>query len=82
MKAGEKILKIDTSASRLELEKIEDQLAKKVNEQRQLRINLEKSLSDLHGQIERQKLDADRKMSALCSSRRSSPPRKTAAASV
>jgi HlyD family secretion protein len=59
VKAGEEILAFDTSASRLQLEKIEDQLAKKVNEQRQLRISLEKSLGDLRGQIERQKLDAE-----------------------
>ncbi|HEV8578917.1 MAG TPA: HlyD family efflux transporter periplasmic adaptor subunit [Thermoanaerobaculia bacterium] len=59
VKAGEAILKLDTSTARLELEKIEDQLAKKSNEQRQVRITLEKSLSDLRGQIERQKLDAE-----------------------
>jgi HlyD family secretion protein len=59
VRAGEEILALDTSAARLELEKIEDQLAKKVNEQRQVRISLEKSLSDLRGQIERQKLDAE-----------------------
>ncbi len=59
VRAGEEILELDTSAARLESEKIGDQLAKKVNEQRQLRISLEKSLSDLRGQIERQKLDAE-----------------------
>jgi HlyD family secretion protein len=59
VRAGEEILQLDTSAARLESEKIEDQLAKKVNEQRQLRLSLEKSLSDLRGQIERQKLDAE-----------------------
>ncbi len=59
VKAGEAILRLDTSASKLDLEKLEDQLAKKANEQQQLRINLEKSLIDLKGQIERQKLDAE-----------------------
>lgn len=59
VRAGEEILKLDTSSSRLDLEKIEDQLARKANEQEQLRISLEKSLSDLRGQIERQKLDAE-----------------------
>jgi len=57
--AGDEILKLDTSASRLDLEKIQDQLAKKANEQQQLRLSLEKSLNDLRGQIERQKLDAE-----------------------
>ncbi len=59
VKAGEAILELDTSASKLDLEKLEDQLAKKANEQQQLRLNLEKSLIDLKGQIERQKLDAE-----------------------
>jgi HlyD family secretion protein len=59
VKAGEAILVLDTSASKLDLEKLEDQLARKANEQQQLRINLEKSLIDLKGQIERQKLDSE-----------------------
>src|SRR3954452_10311144 len=59
VKAGEAILVLDTSTSRLELEKLEAQLARKANEQQQLRINLEKSLIDLKGQIERQKLDSE-----------------------
>lgn len=59
VKAGEEILRIDTSASRIELERLEDQLRKKVNEQAQLRINLEKSLTDLRGRIESQKLDVE-----------------------
>lgn len=59
VKAGDAILALDTSAARLDLGKIEDQLAKKANEQQQLRITLEKSLNDLRGQIEAQKLDAE-----------------------
>jgi HlyD family secretion protein len=59
VKAGDPILALDTSAARLDLGKIEDQLAKKANEQQQLRITLEKSLNDLRGQIEAQKLDAE-----------------------
>jgi HlyD family secretion protein len=59
VRAGEAILELDTSASRLDLEKLEDQLAKKANEQRQLRISLDKSLVDLKGRIESQKLDAE-----------------------
>jgi HlyD family secretion protein len=59
VKAGDPILALDTSAARLDLGKIEDQLAKKANEQQQLRISLEKSLNDLRGQIEAQKLDAE-----------------------
>jgi HlyD family secretion protein len=59
VKAGEEILALDTSASRIELERLEDQLRKKMNEQTQLRINLEKSLTDLRGRIESQKLDVE-----------------------
>jgi HlyD family secretion protein len=59
VKAGDAILALDTSSARLDLGKIEDQLAKKANEQQQLRITLEKSLNDLRGQIESQRLDAE-----------------------
>ncbi|HKI02947.1 MAG TPA: HlyD family efflux transporter periplasmic adaptor subunit [Thermoanaerobaculia bacterium] len=59
VKAGDEILELDTSASRLDLEKLQDQLARKANEQQQVRLSLEKSLNDLRGQIERQKLDAE-----------------------
>jgi HlyD family secretion protein len=41
------------------LERLEDQLRKKANEQAQLRISLEKSLTDLRGRIESQKLDVE-----------------------
>ncbi|HEX7185313.1 MAG TPA: HlyD family efflux transporter periplasmic adaptor subunit [Thermoanaerobaculia bacterium] len=59
VREGEEILKLDTSMSRLQVEKLEDQLAKKANEQEQLRLSLEKSLSDLRGRIESQKLDVE-----------------------
>jgi len=59
VKAGEEILRIDTSESRIAFEKLEDQLRKKANEQAQLRINLEKSLTALRGKIESQKLDVE-----------------------
>jgi HlyD family secretion protein len=59
VKAGEEILKLDTSASRLSFERLQDQLSKKANEQLQARLSLEKALSDLRGQIERGRLDAE-----------------------
>lgn len=59
VKAGEEILKLDTSASRLAFERLQDQLAKKINEQLQLRLSLEKQLSDLRGQIDSGRLDAE-----------------------
>ncbi|HJX26452.1 MAG TPA: HlyD family efflux transporter periplasmic adaptor subunit, partial [Thermoanaerobaculia bacterium] len=59
VRAGEEILALDTSGSRLALERLEDQLSKKLNEQLQLRLELEKQLSGLRGQIERGRLDAE-----------------------
>lgn len=59
VKAGEEILRLDTSASRLSFERLQDQLSKKINEQLQLRLSLEKELSDLRGRIESGRLDAE-----------------------
>lgn len=56
---GEEILELDTSASRLDFERREDRFAQKLNEQEQVRLELEKQLIDLRGRIERQKLDAE-----------------------
>jgi HlyD family secretion protein len=57
--AGDEILRLDTSQYRLALETIEDNLAKKVNEQEQIRLALDKSLRDLRGRIESSRLDAE-----------------------
>jgi HlyD family secretion protein len=57
--AGDEILKLDTSASRLAFERLQDQLSKKINEQLQLRLTLEKQLTELRGRIESGRLDAE-----------------------
>jgi HlyD family secretion protein len=57
--AGEEVLALDTSAATLDLERLEDRLAQKLNEQEQSRLALEKELSDLAGRIERQRLDVE-----------------------
>lgn len=59
VREGEEILRLDTSASRLALETIDNNLARKVNEQEQVRLALEKSLNDLRGNIESSRLDAE-----------------------
>jgi HlyD family secretion protein len=59
VRAGDEILKLDVSSARLALERLEDQLARKANEQEQTRIGLEKNLSELSGRIESQKLDLE-----------------------
>lgn len=41
VRTGEEILRLDTSAARLEVEKLDDQLARKLNEKEQLRLSLE-----------------------------------------
>jgi HlyD family secretion protein len=55
---GEAILELDTSATRLDLERIEDRLAQKTNDEEQARLSLSRSLADLKSRIERQRLDA------------------------
>lgn len=59
VRVGEEILRLDTSSARLSVEKLEDQLARKINEQRQLRLTLESDLINLRGQIDRAELDAE-----------------------
>ncbi|HET9228158.1 MAG TPA: HlyD family efflux transporter periplasmic adaptor subunit [Thermoanaerobaculia bacterium] len=59
VRAGEEILRLDTSQYRLALETLEDNLAKKANEQEQIRLALDKSLRDLRGRIESARLDAE-----------------------
>lgn len=59
VREGEEILRLDTSAYRLVLERLEDQLAKKINEQQQLRLSLDKSLAGLRSRIETSRLDAE-----------------------
>lgn len=59
VRAGEEILRLDTAASRLEVEKLDDQLARKLNEKEQLRLSLEKTLRDLASRIESSRLDAE-----------------------
>lgn len=54
---GDALLELDTETVRLELDRIEDRLARKHNEQLQLRLALERSLAELKGQIEKAELD-------------------------
>ena len=57
--AGDEILSLDTSASQLDLGRLEDRLMQKANEQEKVRIGLEMSLSELRGRIESQRLDTE-----------------------
>lgn len=59
VRAGDEILRLDTSPQRLRLETIEDNLSRKANEQQQVRLALEKSLRELRGRIESGRLDSE-----------------------
>ncbi len=53
---GEAILELDVSATTLALEKLNDQISLKENEQKRLKIDLEKTLNDLQTQLQIKKL--------------------------
>lgn len=53
---GEQILELDVSATQLALEKLNDQIMLKENEQKRLAIDLEKTITDLQTQLQIKKL--------------------------
>ena len=57
--AGDPILDLDTSAARLDVERLEDRLAGKRNEEEQLRLALERELSQLESDLESGRLDRE-----------------------
>lgn len=57
--AGEAILRLDSSSQVVELGRLDDQLRKKVNEQEQLSIELEKKVAALRGRIATGRLDLE-----------------------
>ncbi len=63
--AGDGIVELDTSAARLEVERLGDRLSQKRNEQTQLRIALEQSLADLRDRLDKARLDLEAASSRL-----------------
>jgi len=59
VRAGDPIVELDTTAARLALERVSEQLAQKDNEQAQLQLRLDDSVALLRAQIEQKELDAD-----------------------
>ena len=59
VRAGDVIVELDTTSARLALERLDEQIAQKQNEQSQLRLRLDDSLALLRAQIEQKALDAD-----------------------
>ena len=57
--AGDPLLSLDTSAARLEVERVEDRLAGKRNEQEQLGLALEREILDLQSRLESARLDRE-----------------------
>jgi HlyD family secretion protein len=56
---GEAIVELDTSATRLEIEKIDQSIAIKANAQQSVRLDLDKTLGELQSQIDAKRLDLE-----------------------
>jgi HlyD family secretion protein len=59
LKAGDSLVELDASMSVLAVDKLEKDLALKDNEQAQTRLTLEKSLLEIEGKLQAQKLELD-----------------------
>jgi HlyD family secretion protein len=59
VKAGDTLLTLDTLATRLELERVQEGLARKNSETSQLQLENEEEIASLLAQLEQQKLDAE-----------------------
>jgi len=57
--AGDPILRLDTSASSLAVDRLTDRVTQKESERTQLRLTIEKEIFDLETRAEQQKLDAE-----------------------
>jgi HlyD family secretion protein len=58
VKAGDELLTLDTSASRLEAARLDDRVAQKQSSAVELQLRLEETIATLRAQIEQRKLDA------------------------
>lgn len=59
VRAGDEIVRLDSSAARLELDRLEQQLEQKRSERARVDADLASTLADLAGQHEQKKLDAE-----------------------
>lgn len=59
VKEGDEIVELDTTAARLDLERLEDRIAKNLNEQEQLKLDSEQKIGDLEGRLESGKADLE-----------------------
>ncbi|MGZ5433731.1 MAG: efflux RND transporter periplasmic adaptor subunit [Thermoanaerobaculia bacterium] len=59
VKTGDELLTLDTAATRLEAERLDERLTQKVSENEKLRLVLEESIASLEAQLEQKRLDAE-----------------------
>lgn len=59
VKAGDELLTLDTSASRLDAARLDDRVARSQSSDAELRLRLDETIAGLHAQIEQRKLDAE-----------------------
>ena len=57
--AGDELIALDTSATRLDVDRLAGSVAAKESEQAQLRLKLEETIANLRAQIEQKKLDGE-----------------------
>jgi HlyD family secretion protein len=59
VRAGDELLTLDTSESRLEAERLRQRVEQKTNENAQLRLRVDESVATLEAQLEQKKLDVE-----------------------
>lgn len=59
VKTGDELLTLDTAATRLEAERLEQHLAQRVSDIEKLRLSLDENIATLEAQLEQKKLDAE-----------------------
>lgn len=59
VKIGDELLTLDTAATRLETERIDERLSQKVSENEKLVLTLDETIANLEAQLEQRKLDAE-----------------------
>jgi HlyD family secretion protein len=57
--AGDELVALDTSAAKLDTDRLSDSVAAKMSEQAELRLKIEDNVANLHSQIETKRLDRD-----------------------
>lgn len=59
VRKGDELLTLDTAATRLEAERLDERLTQKQSENEKLRLGLDESIATLEAQLEQKKLDAE-----------------------